>query len=237
MNISKNTQSVLALVAMLPVVVAASSCFEGKPVAGSRISVTNFANQPSRNSVSFLSKDAANLTVPARQSKGDPTMHGASIALSSPMTGQADGYSLPAENWTALPAPEEGYRYIDVHHSNGPCEYVAVFAGNHLAAICRGAGVHFMLDEPHQGTLNFSLTLGTAGGTHYCASFGGQVMRDVPMSQANVGRFLAMHAPAPPDCNVHWPCRPSVRRPSGSPSLCGSAWSSCLHAAPSPPLS
>jgi hypothetical protein len=201
MRISLKRRSTLGLLAILPLMVGLGpGCFTDKPVAGFRIAVTDFAKDPSHNYVFFSSNDAANLDTPAVDSLGDPTVHGGAIDLYNPTTGQEDVYNLPVENWMPLPAPQEGYGYLDVQHEKGPCEYVAVITGKRLVASCRGADVHFMLDEPQQGTLNFSLTLGTVGGTRYCAVFGGHVMRNISTAEADVGTFLAVDAPAPGNC-------------------------------------
>lgn len=199
MNHSKQIYSVLAL-AVLPILTLGfSGCFEDRPVAGERISMTNFAHDPMRSSVFFSSTDV-HIMVPDMHSAGDPTMNGGFIQLRNPMTQESDVYNLPAANWTVLPAPEQGYRYLDMHHQDGPCQYVVVSAGKRLLASCRGAGVKFTLDEMHQGMLDISVTLGTAGGPRYCASFGGHVMRDVPVSETRAGSFQAVLAPAPASC-------------------------------------
>jgi len=200
-RIGRKLRGVLAPLALFPLMAGWGGCFNDQPVSGFRISVADFPAEPSHNYVFFSSKDAASLTVPAAESSGDPTMFGGTIELFNLDTGQQDAYNLPQKNWTALPAPEEGYSYLDSQHNDGPCEYVAVVAGERLIASCRGADVHFMLEQPQTGTLNFSLTLGTVGGTRYCAAFGGHVMRNISTAQAEVGSFLATDAPAPSNCS------------------------------------
>ena len=188
----------------LAVTISLAGCLQDDPmpVAGTRISVADFSDQPSRSRVIFSSDDAAHLSVPAAQSLGDPTMHGGSVTLSNPQTGEFDAYNLPAANWTALPEPEQGYRYVDVMHEDGPCEYVSVTANTRLVAICRGAEVQFSLNAPTQGAIAIDVILGSFGGTRYCAVFGGHVMRDAPSSPGHPGSFLAMNAPAPTACDL-----------------------------------
>jgi hypothetical protein len=201
MTFSKKTRKLFALAAMLPLAAGLTGCFQDEPVAGTKLSVTNFANNPRRNSVLVVADDTS-IMVPEAGSAGDPTMHGGFLQLLNPATHESDVYSLPAENWKALPAPAQGYSYVDVHHDHGPCEIVTVTAGERLVASCRGEDVKFSLDAPQQRALEVNLVVGTVGGARYCASFGGQVMRDVSASNMknHVGSFLAMDAPAPEAC-------------------------------------
>lgn len=185
--------------AALIVAASLSGCVGERPVAGKRISVSASTVNPSHNRVLFSSNDKENLTVPAPESNGDPTMHGGFVSVRNPETGAFDAYTLPAENWTTLPAPAQGYSYLDVKREHGPCEYASIEAGERLVASCRGEDVKFPMDE-EQGTLAVDLTLGMAGGTRYCAIFGGHVMRDVSTVKARLGSFIAMDAPAPASC-------------------------------------
>jgi hypothetical protein len=185
----------------LAVTIPLTGCFEvDQPVAGSRISVTSFADNPSHNRVVFLSNDATTLTVPEPQSAGDPTMNGGVITLQNPETGAFDSFTLPAKNWTMLHNPAGGYRYVDAMQHDGPCQYVSVTTGDRLVATCRGADLQYPMTEK-QGMVSINVILGTVGGTRYCAEFGGHVMRDDPCTPDQPGSFLAMNAPAPTACD------------------------------------
>ena len=200
MNIKRKTLSVISVGLGLSLVGVVSGCprIIGVPVSGMRLSVTKFPDECSRNSIFFLSEDDKLAPGTADDpTMDDPTMFGASLALHSPMTDSFDSYTLPAEGWKALPAPAEGYSYVDVHHTHGPCEYVALTAGR-LVATCRGADVKFSLEDPHQEKVNVTFSIGLT--RLYCASFGGDVMRDRSSWPHAIGSFLAIHAPAPPDC-------------------------------------
>ena len=83
LRLRTTTPSALVLVAVLPFMLGFGSCVPvDKPVAGTRLSVTNYPDAPSRNAVFFVSEER-NLTVPMPQSPGDPTVNGASLTLSN----------------------------------------------------------------------------------------------------------------------------------------------------------
>ncbi len=50
MNISKKSQGAVALVVMLPLILALSGCYDDQPVAGARIKVTDSSKDASRSS-------------------------------------------------------------------------------------------------------------------------------------------------------------------------------------------
>ncbi len=144
-----------------------------------------------------------NITIPEPQSPGDPTMYGGYIQLYNPDTGETAIHLLPEKHWTTVPVyePKQGYRYVDVDHESGPCEYVSVTDGDRLVAFCSGAEIQFSLDEPQQQALAINVVLGPLRGTRYCAFFGGDVMRDRPLADTGIASFLAKDAPAPTSCD------------------------------------
>ncbi len=211
MNCVKRFVRVLPLAALLPLALTLQGCLD-EPVAGTRLAVRSFPAEPEHNSVFFWSKDSHIMLPPTGPTYASPTMYGGSVELYNPTTGKRDVYQLPAKNWKFVSVPHNSYRYVDVSQQDGPCQFVSVTEGQSLIALCRGSNVHFTLDEAQQGSLNINVILGYDDpkppnrvrrfGTRYCASFGGQVMRDSSTAHRAFGTFLAKNAPAPGACAI-----------------------------------
>jgi len=124
----------------------------------------------------------------------NPTAVGATLRVYD--TGGVGGdvtYPLPAANWKGLgnPAGSRGWRYKGTGTPTDPCTAVVVTT-RQVRALCRGTGVTFT--PPFQTNLGIALTVGGAGGTRYCADFGG-----LPVKNSAV-EFRRRQAPTPLAC-------------------------------------
>jgi hypothetical protein len=158
-------------------------------IAGQSLVVKD-ASDPSRRKLTFLAKDPAIMLAPGGMD--DPRVGGLTLQLLNPVTGELDGYELPAQFWTASGTPVKVYKYRDAHLGEGPIKTASVTQGKLVKASGQGVGIGFTLDEASQGQLAVLVTAG--GGTEYCALFGGTIKKDV------AGSFIAKTAPATPTC-------------------------------------
>ena len=166
-------------------------------IVGKRLTMRDKAINVSKRRLKVLSKDPR-ILAGAAGTVDDPTVSGAVLTLTNPMTGETVSATLPATNWTAAPLKIPGFqsfRYADRTFAAGPCSSVVLRSGKQLLATCGRSGFAFSLDEPAQGSLDFRLTIGTA--FEYCLHFGGTVRRDRPAVGASEGFFDATDAPAP----------------------------------------
>jgi hypothetical protein len=148
---------------------------------------------PSVRRLRLVSKDRTFMT-PAPEDASAPTVAGATLEISNPVSGESTSIFLPAAGWTMRPPNTIGgtlYKYLDRALANGPCKVVVLKGNRVLKAKCDGAQLAFTLDEATQGTIDVRLVL--AGGFARCLSFGGP-LRDEP------GQFIAKNAPAPATC-------------------------------------
>jgi outer membrane protein assembly factor BamB len=127
------------------------------------------------------------LFVASPGSGGDPRLHGGSLEIRNPDTGESVSLPLPAAGWSGTGQPEgsKGYGYTDLSGAAGPCSRVRIRNGM-LSARCRG-NLGFSLDETSQGALRFVVR---TGGLATCAHFGGQIEEDSG-GAAQAGRFKA----------------------------------------------
>lgn len=149
------------------------------PIAGRRLAVVE---TPTGTKLVLKVKDDALLVpYPIGNANEDllPTQVGATLELSNQTSGETDVISLPAANWVS------NEQYVD-KTGNGPCRK-AKLRKNVLKVSCKGIG--FTLDEPLQGELVATFTIGTDPATRQCAVFGGDVKLDAP------GIFKAKKAP------------------------------------------
>jgi hypothetical protein len=162
---------------------------------------------PVRRKVSFKSKTngdapANRVVVPAAGSAGDPTLHGATLAVyNSAGSGEKVVVTLPAGAWTTLGSPSSptGYRYTGAD-PNGPITRVIVKADQLLV---RGGKSNwgYTLDEPSQGRIAVRLTLG--GSATWCSDAPAKAKGNPPSTASNdrVDRFTAQtRTPAPASC-------------------------------------
>lgn len=124
---------------------------------------------------------------------GDPSVDGASLTLSTP-TSDHIVLALPAGGWSKR--AEGGFEY---HGSAGSqtCPEVVLAPGS-LMARCRTDAAGLLLDEP-LGRVDVTFTVGEPG-FPYCASFGGALQQDRPVSGDVPGLFRAIDAPPPSSC-------------------------------------
>jgi hypothetical protein len=124
----------------------------------------------------------------------NPTVVGATLRVYD--TGGVAGFfdfALPAANWKGLgnPAGAKGWRYRGAGTPADPCTAV-IIQPRQIRATCRGAGITFT--PPFQANLGLALSVGGAGGTRYCADFGGTPLRN------SSAEFKRRQAPTPLAC-------------------------------------
>jgi hypothetical protein len=102
----------------------------------------------------------------------------------------SDTWALPAGAWKGLgkPAGSKGFKYKGAGSGADPCKVVIVKPAV-IKAVCKGPGVG--LTPPFAGAAAIVLA---AGGTRYCASLGGEEVKNV------TGSFKRKNAPAPLVC-------------------------------------
>lgn len=143
-------------------------------LSGLRLDVRDDAGDDTRRRITAVSKDPL-LAVGAPGSAADPSLHGATLRLRNPSTGELADFTLPAG--AAWQASAGQYIYRDPSGANGPCRRLLVRQGK-LAVRCsaRGSFIPFSLDEATQGSLVLGVRLG--GGGAQCMAFGGTIRRD-----------------------------------------------------------
>lgn len=144
-----------------------------------------------RDTVVFRATDRRILAA-APGTEGDPTLHGASLTLRNPGTGESVTLPLPAAGWVAQHGRAPGqfaYQYR-AKATAGPCTQVKLKSASILLAKCNDLGT-LTLDEASQGALEMALRTGTGG--RFCARFVSP-QSDVP------GSFVSAGSPAPADC-------------------------------------
>lgn len=174
-------------------------------ISGRRIALRDREERPARRRLFAASRDQ-DLTAPARGSAGDPTVGGAVLRIGNPTTGESVAIDLPASRWRPIGAEGlAGYRYRDRMRRSGPCTRVAVKRIRpSLRLRCRGADLPFTLDEPLQGSVAVSLSLGTS--EPYCMEFGGEHVLDFGIGASSgaprIGRFKRRDSVPPGLCPI-----------------------------------
>ena len=166
-----------------------------RPLKGSKLLLRDALLDALFSKLVFVAKDrGAVWTDPG--GADDPTLHGATLEVLNPETGETLALSLPAGKWERAAPHGNHYRYRD---PLGPCKRVIIRPGRLIRAVCKGAGVaKYTLDEPSQGTLAVRLT---TGAIQYCAVFGGEVISDTSTTSGPpVGSFVAVGADRPQSC-------------------------------------
>ena len=115
----------------------------------------------------------------------DPTLAGATVLIQNPATGESGTLSLPAARWRRTGA---GYAYKGDAHQAGTVK-VGLFRSGKIKVTATDTAI--TLDEASQGNLAVVVT---SGGEHYCARFGGRIVRDEPAT------FSAKNATTPVSC-------------------------------------
>jgi hypothetical protein len=161
---------------------------------GTKLVVSDPATKPTQRKLKLVAKTPL-VETPAPGPE-DPTQIGGVLHIANP-SGADDGLiELPAAGWKGLgkPAGSQGWQYKDPHGANGPCTSLIAKPGKSLTATCKGAAIPFTLDEPSQGEIAVSVTLG--GDLPQCMRFGGTVQKDRPAAGKKAGIFQARNAPA-----------------------------------------
>jgi hypothetical protein len=123
----------------------------------------------------------------------DPSLHGATLTVDNPGSGERVSIALPAAMWTPRAGKRPGavrYVYQDPAHLAGPCKKAVIKGGGSLAVACNAGLGGFTLDEATQGTLAIEMRISDAA--RYC--FGFVASKDEP------GLFVAPEASAPAGC-------------------------------------
>ena len=140
-----------------------------------------------RESLKFVSRGSFN--IPSPGSADDPTVSGATVLLTNPVTGGSFTFHLPAAHW-GLTSKKKAYRYRDSALAEPDTVRSALIGTTVIRVAARRTGI--AMNTPSQGALGVVVTSGSA---EYCARFDyGSIVRDQP------GRFAARDAPAPSAC-------------------------------------
>ncbi|MEE8310875.1 MAG: PQQ-binding-like beta-propeller repeat protein [Candidatus Binatia bacterium] len=172
-------------------------------LAGKKLLVKDRATAASKRKLVYLAKDVETVVSPNPESDEDPTMNGATLTLSNPLTQETDTYSLPPSGWAGIGNPPgiKGYKYKDGSLANGPCKGVQIKAGKLVKAKCQGDGMAFTLDEASQGELAIALRIGPGGAWRYCSVFGGTITKDAGSGvTGDKGDFKSKSADRPTSC-------------------------------------
>jgi hypothetical protein len=171
-----------------------------QPVGGKRLVVRDKDGDPTARRITARAADSF-IETPLPGSADDPSIAGAVVELVNPVTGESATFTLPpGSGWRSIGgAGQRGYAYSDRTGANGPCRSLSVRRGRGFKAVCVGSNgnIPFTLDEPSQGTLAATLTLG--GANRHCMTFGaGQIVQDTQATGGNLGVFSGRNAPPAP---------------------------------------
>lgn len=170
---------------------------EFRELAGRKLVVRDRDQDPSGRKLAVVTGDAL-FETPLPGSVDDPSLAGATLELSNPVTGEtAQLFLPPGDKWKGLGQPDgmSGYLYRDKRGENGPCKYLLVQHRGALKLKCVGKNglIPFTLDEPSQESLTVTLQLG--GAIVHCMSFGGEVRKNTAATGGRTGAFIARNAP------------------------------------------
>ena len=136
----------------------------------------------------FLARSTA-IAAPTPGGPDDPTIVGATLALRA-ASGESAAFDLPASSWS-VNAAGTAYKFRNPSAPAGPSAVRMALVKDHATARVAARATGITLDEPSQGSIAVIFTSGTL---RFCASFGGDVVRDQP------GSFIARNAPPPASC-------------------------------------
>ena len=158
-------------------------------ISGKRLAMRD-RSTPERRALTFTSTDdeAAN----GINALVTPDVQGAHLHVYNPTTGDSACFPLPAAGWIHAGDLDDPFFYQDPQLQYGPCKTARLTRNGRISARCGGAGIPYTLDEPAQGAVVVSLTLGTGS---YCTVFDGLAVR-----RDGDGRFVARNAAAPAAC-------------------------------------
>lgn len=166
------------------------------PLYGAKFLMKDLVGKPARRKILAGMRDVT-LVVPPGGSPNDPTIAGAEVTVTNPVSAETVTFSMPGgASWRAAGDGSRGYQYGDKDGVNGPCRQLRIRPGGSIKLVC-GAKVmpiDFSLDEPTQDELVVSIRFGT--GASQCAVFGGKVNKDWGTSNPGPkGIFKAAAAP------------------------------------------
>jgi hypothetical protein len=185
----------------LPTVTATPGSAAPILVAGKQLVVKDDPLDATRRSVVVALKDPAITTLGI-----DPVADGAQVEIyNANGSGESVCLALPsiAGSWRQSGTPARPkFIYKDSAAANGPCKAATIAIGSGIKVLCRAklAPLAYSLDEPSQGAMAVRMT---SGGTTWCASFGGRIVRDSgtdPPVAGGRGQFSAKDALAPASC-------------------------------------
>lgn len=158
--------------------------------AGKGLTLKQVVAKPAKTSLQVTADDD-DYVPGAPGEAADPTLHGATLTLRNPTSGESQVFDLPAASWTG-PGRKKGYKYAD-KQKVGPCAS-AVLKNGTWSAKCGGAQITYTLDEPAQGSLGATLKIGSETS---CVLFGGTISKDLGGEKPV---FQGKKAPAPATC-------------------------------------
>jgi hypothetical protein len=185
----------------LPTVTATPGSAAPILVDGKQLVVKDDPLDATRRSVVVALKDPAITTLGI-----DPVADGAQVEIyNANGSGESVCLTLPsiAGSWRQSGTPARPkFIYKDSAAANGPCKAATIAIGSGIKVLCKAklAPLAYSLDEPSQGAMAVHVT---SGGTTWCASFGGRVVRDSgtdPPVAGGRGQFSAKDALAPTSC-------------------------------------
>jgi len=120
----------------------------------------------------------------------DPTVSGGKLRIVNPTSGESSVVDLPASGWSKNHAGNVfKFKNPSAPGGSSPVKVALVKQKKGITLAAKTTGI--TLDEPTQGNVGLVLAFGKV---HYCALFGGKVVKDAP------GKFIAKKAPAPGSC-------------------------------------
>ena len=183
------------------------ACDVQQPLGGKLI-VKDKDGDTSKRKLVVIAKDAV-IASPAPGGLSDPTVAGAQLRVSNPLTAESAVFTLPSTHWVGLGSPPgaKGYKYRDVTQADGPCKKALLKPGKVLKALCQGAQISFSLDEAQQHSIAAKITIGSGvDAPSYCVAFRdtdpGVVLTDTQAASGSVGVFKAKDAPAVETCPI-----------------------------------
>jgi RHS repeat-associated protein len=192
MNALRAARAAVTLFAGMPklaaglVVLAGVAQAADQPIPGAKLVMR--ASDSGSETLTFVSRSGA-LVAPLGGGPDDPTLVGATLEVRGASGGRAL-LEMPALGWTSV----AGGTAFKFNNRLAPSAFSAVKLSRvrdakGLKIIARSTGIS--LDAASQGGVALGLTVGSQ---RYCATFGGEVIRD------RRGIFVAHNAPAPVSC-------------------------------------
>lgn len=168
-----------------------------KPIEGDKVLLKDSVS-PNLRRLQFSTSDP-NIIFGSNADSDTPSVHGASLLVFNPDTGEHQCIIMPAEHWTLGEPSGLRYKYRDRTMSSGPVQ-VVLFKQGKVKLVAKGALLTMTLDESTQGRMSVRFTSGDA--STLCTDF------DVPrVDHPNI--YLAVDAPVGPCETPPVACDPS----------------------------